>query len=71
MREQESKQPKPNVNEARRKLLKLGVYAAPTLLLLGKVTGAKASGQPIGPTSRNSSDGCGLFEKIVTFGLCK
>ena len=71
MREQESKQPKPNVNEARRKLLKLGVYAAPTLLFLGKVTGAKASGQPVGPTSRNSSDGCGLFEKIVTFGLCK
>jgi hypothetical protein len=70
MHKQEAKQLKSNVNEARRKLLKLGLYSAPTLLFLGKVTGARASGQPVGPR-HSSSDGCGLFEKIITLGFCK
>ena len=72
MRKQEAKQFKSNVNETRRKLLKLGVYSAPTLLLLGKVSGARASNQSVGPKSNNRSDnGCGLFEKIITLGFCK
>ena len=72
MRKQEAKQLKSNVNETRRKLLKLGVYSAPALLLLGKVSGAKASGQHVGPRSNNSGgNGCSLFEKIITLGFCK
>jgi len=57
------------VNEARRKLLKIGIYSAPAVLFLGKVSGAKASNvQPIGP--RSGGSGCGFFEKIVTLGFC-
>ena len=59
-----------SVDEARRKLLKIGLYSAPALLFLGKVSGAKAStnGQPVEPKARGK--GCGFFEKIVTLGLC-
>lgn len=32
------------VDQVRRKLLKIGIYTAPTIALLGKVRGAKASG---------------------------
>ncbi len=57
------------VNEARRKLLKIGIYSAPAVLFLGKVSGAKASnGTTIGP--RSDGNGCGFFEKIVTLGFC-
>jgi len=63
---------KSNVNETRRKLLKLGVYSAPAVLFLGKVSGAKASGQHLGPRNDHGGEGgCGFFEKIVTLGLCK
>jgi hypothetical protein len=72
MHKKEAKQLQSTINETRRKLLKLGVYSAPTLLLLGKVSGAKASGQPVGPKTNNSGEhGCGLFEKIITLGFCK
>ena len=63
------KQRTSSVNEARRKLLKIGVYSAPAVLFLGKVSGAKASnGQLVG--SRSGGKGCGIFEKIITLGLC-
>ena len=64
------KQNTTSVDEARRKLLKIGVYSAPALLFLGKVSGAKASsnGQPV--ESKSGGKGCGFFEKIVTLGLC-
>ncbi len=63
------KQTTSNVNEARRKLLKIGIYSAPAVLFLGKISGAKASnGQTMG--SRDGGKGCGVFEKIITLGLC-
>ncbi|MGH7889363.1 MAG: hypothetical protein ACRENF_02285 [Thermodesulfobacteriota bacterium] len=66
------KEIKTNVNETRRKLLKLGVYSVPAVLFLGKVSGAKASGQPVGPRNDHSGEGgCGFFEKIATLGFCK
>ena len=65
----EKKQTVSSVNKARRKLLKIGIYSAPAVLFLGKVSGAKASnGQPIGP--RSGGKGCGIFEKIITLGFC-
>ncbi|MBI2485838.1 MAG: hypothetical protein HYW01_02560 [Deltaproteobacteria bacterium] len=63
------KQTTSSVDEARRKLLKIGIYSAPAVLFLGKVSGAKASnGQPVG--SRSGGKGCSFFEKLITFGLC-
>ncbi len=45
--ERENREASSSVDNARRKLLKIGVYAAPAVLMLGKVAGARASGNPI------------------------
>ncbi|HSE83710.1 MAG TPA: hypothetical protein VLB01_04095 [Thermodesulfobacteriota bacterium] len=70
MDKQRIKQKTSSVDKARRKLLKIGVYSAPAVLFLGKVSGARASsnGRPI--ESKDRGKGCGFFEKIVTLGLC-
>lgn len=71
MNKRDIKQTLSSVDETKRKLLKLGVYSAPALLFLGKVSGARASGQALRPNNNRSGDsGCGIFEKIITLGLC-
>ena len=55
-----------DLDNARRKLLKLGVYSVPAILFLGKVTGARASGQTIGEGSKGRD--CNILKKIISFG---
>jgi hypothetical protein len=55
-----------DADNARRKLLKLGVYSVPTILFLGRVTGARASGQTIGEESKDRD--CSILKKIISFG---
>jgi len=66
--EKKDREPNPNTDQVRRKLLKLGIYSVPAVIFLGKVTGARASGQ----VARSKGDGkdCSLFEKIITLGNC-
>ena len=39
----------PSVDSVRRRLLKIGIYAVPAIMLLGRVNEAKASGPPFDP----------------------
>ncbi|GBD38728.1 hypothetical protein HRbin37_00984 [bacterium HR37] len=57
-----------SVNSARRKLLKLGVYSAPAILFLGRVTTAKASGGSTSSKTRKNGKDCNIFKQIISFG---
>ena len=52
MNKKDENQVSSDVDNVRRKLLKLGIYSVPAILLIGKVTGARASG-----TARGRYDG--------------
>lgn len=64
----EKKDRKSNTDQARRKLLKLGIYSVPAVVFLGRATGARASGQVV--RGKDDDKDCSLFEKIITLWKC-
>jgi hypothetical protein len=69
MDKQKIKRTSSNVDNARRKLLQLGIYSVPAILFLGKITGAKASGQTVREATKARD--CNIFKQIISFGqLC-
>lgn len=66
MDKQKIKQTSSSVDNARRKLLQLGIYSVPAILFLGKITGARASGQTVREGSKGRD--CNIFKQIISFG---
>ena len=57
------------VNDVRRRLLKIGVYTAPVLVCLGKVSGARASGSVV-PKKRSRDKSCTWLDKLFDIDHC-
>jgi hypothetical protein len=70
MNKPDENQASSDVDNVRRKLLKLGIYSVPAILLIGKVTGARASGTVRGKND-NGGDTVTNGSGDVTFDLGK